>query len=201
MNAMPPTVRPITVYEVLLSGGKPKRRRGKAGLPAKKQLGLSAEKEIAIKQRLLAEVPSSYWAEIQFTQITDTAPDGSLLFYRLHTPQAFPPKADTTPMVECPCCLRKVPQATMETPLPKIVWARRDDRWVIAKTITYGPRCADCRGKSIHRAHGASPSAVAIRQIQMRNLRLETIKLASEAPTDLRREIRRFQKTGILTSE
>jgi hypothetical protein len=58
--------------------------------------------------------------------------------------------------------------------------------------------CMDHKPQELHAAHGASPSATAIATLQYRNLRLDLTKLPSEQTSDLKREIRRYERTGIV---
>jgi hypothetical protein len=73
-----------------------------------------------------------------------------------------------------------------------------EPRYLTTVTYSHYAGCMDHKPQELHAAHGASPSATAIATLQYRNLRLDLTKLPSEQTSDLKREIRRYEKTGIV---
>lgn len=151
-------------------GRKAKKRK-------KKRVGLSRGDETRMREKLRLIAPSEPWVDCQIKGFDDIDPKGEPIVYRFFDPKAFPPIADTTPMVTCPLCGHMVPPNSMETPRS-------------GYGIDVDARCMDCRAQRIHEAHGGSPSAMAIETIQYRNLRLDEVKLESESIDDLKEEIR-----------
>lgn len=145
--------------------GKTRARRER-----KERAGLSLKQEEALKARLRLTFPSEPWVESTIRKFEDVKADGEVLVYRFHDARAFPPAADTTPMVVCRSCGRTVPPNSLE-----------------------GGVCLDHASTRVHNAYGSSPSANAIIMLQHRNLRLEGVKLKKESKAALRREIKRFK--------
>jgi hypothetical protein len=97
---------------------------------------------------------------------------------------------------------------------------RVEPRKIVKRKVKHRITCADCRPAHVHELHGASPSAVAIRAIQMRCLRnpppdgeesqadrekreavaygikLEEMAIRGESNEQLLAEITRFRRTG-----
>lgn len=155
------------------TGGKKSKRK-------RKRVGLSRGDETRMREKLRLTAPSEPWVDHQIKGYEDIGPDGEPIVYRFFDARAFPPPADTTPMVTCPLCGHTVPPNSIERPVG------RDG-------IEIDGRCLDCRAQHIHEAHGASPSALAIMTIQYRNLRLDEIKLEPESVGELQDEIRRVK--------
>lgn len=154
----------------------------------KNRIGLTHREETKLKVKIRETVPSEPWLDSQFTSYDDIDPKGQPIVYRFHTPKAFPPPAENTPMVVCALCGRHAPSVSMETPLDSV-----DHPGKGTSRESRGPRCMDCRSERIHRAHGKSPSAAMIQQLQYRNLRLEELKMEPESIGELMEEIRRVK--------
>jgi hypothetical protein len=140
----------------------------------KKRIGLSRREEEKKREYLLKTLPSANWVDATFVSYTDVTPEGKEITYRFHDERAFPPGGTQTAMVVCPKCGRVAPPNSIE-------------RHVY--TNTRG--CMDHQPEHIHEAYGPSPSAVAIENIRIRRLRIETVQLQPEDKSSLRREIRR----------
>lgn len=129
----------------------------------KRRTGLSEYTERRMKQALRRTTCSEPWVEAQFKSREGVDRDGRAVLYRYHDGHAYPPGGANTKMVRCPACGVFTPPNAMEH-----------------------DRCLD---HADHGGWGQSPSALAIRELQMRNLRLELEELAPEDLPSLRREI------------
>ena len=139
----------------------------------KARVGLSVMEEERLKARLRQTFPSEPWIDHTVKRFEDIKADGETIVYRFHDAKAFPPAADTTPMLVCPECGRTVPANSME-----------------------GGRCMDHQPARLHNAYGSSPSAAAIRQLQHWNLRAEKLRMEPESKRALQREIRRYARSA-----
>ena len=135
---------------------------------AKRRVGLSAYQEQRFKDELRPTVCSEPWLEAQFKSADDTDEAGQAILYRYHDPRVFPPGGAKTAMVRCPLCGVFVPPNTLEHDA--------------------------CLDHARHEGWGPSPSAVAIRGLQMFNLRLEGPELPPEDVPSLRKEIEQYQQ-------
>lgn len=128
--------------------------------------GLTRYAELLLKQVLRQTAPSEPWVEAQIKSSVDVTSDGVPIVYRYHDTRAFPPGGPATRMVRCPKCGVFTPPNTME----------------------HGA----CLDHARHQGWTPSPSAVAIRRLQMLNLRIESTELPPEDIASLRREIDEF---------
>lgn len=88
-----------------------KQRRGR--------VSISSEQEAIEKSKLrgiddCGIVPSEPWIDACFGYLTDRAPDGSLIEYRIFKEDNFPPGGEETKMVCCRICGRTVPPNSIE---------------------------------------------------------------------------------------
>jgi hypothetical protein len=129
--------------------------------------GLSILQESRLRERLRREVPSEPWLEAQFSSFTETDGRGRQSVRRVHNPSAFPPGGQQTGMVRCPLCGVFTPPIAFEA--------------------------GACLDHAEHESWGASPSALAIRGLQFRNLRMADEPLLPETTAALRSEILHFE--------
>jgi hypothetical protein len=134
----------------------------------KRRVGLSAYQEQRLKEQLRPSICSEPWLEAQFKSADDTDETGTPILYRYHDPHVFPPGGAKTAMARCPECGVLVPPNTLE----------------------HGA----CLDHARHDGWGPSPSAVAIRALQMFNLRIEDSELAPEDLPSLRKEIEDYHQ-------
>lgn len=134
----------------------------------KRRVGLSAYQEQRLKDQLRPSVCSEPWLEAQFKSANDTDETGLPILYRYRDPHVFPPGGSNTGMLRCPLCGVLVPPNTFEHDA--------------------------CLDHARHDGWGASPSAVAIRGLQMFNLRMEDLELAPEDTASLRKEIEQYEQ-------
>lgn len=146
----------------------PKNRKQRRG-----RIGLSRKDENKLREKLLKTLPSEPWFYAQIKTFDDTDARGEPIVYRFHDARVFPPGGNQTLMVECPLCGRTVPPNSLEDGV-----------------------CMDHASDRAHECYGPSPSAKAIEAIQMRNLRVEGIKIKKESKKALKREIKRFNEVG-----
>ena len=139
----------------------------------KRRVGLSAYQEQRLKDELRPSVCSEPWLEAQFKSADDTDETGQPILYRYHDPHVYPPGGAKSAMVRCPLCGVFVPPNTLE----------------------HGA----CLDHARHEGWGPSPSAVAIRGLQMFNLRMEDPELPPEDVEALRAEIQAFQEQTTAT--
>jgi len=132
----------------------------------KRRVGLSPYQERCLKDRLRAASPSEPWVDAQIKSTVDTDQNGIPILYRYHDPHAFPPGGENTAMIRCPECGILMPPNAFEK-----------------------GRCLD---HARHDGWGPSPSAVAIRALEKRNLRIEDPPLEPEDLASLREEIDNF---------
>ncbi len=147
----------------------------------KTRVGLSLRDEEKLKNRLRVTYPSEPWVDHTIKRFEDVKADGTTIVYRFHDAKAFPPPAESTPMVKCGECGRIVPPNSLETQWPK----PRDGEAV--------EWCMDHQPARLQNAYGSSPSAHAIQMVQHYKLRVETVKLKRESRKALQREIDRFK--------
>ena len=134
----------------------------------KPRVGLSAYQEQRLKDQLRPSICSEPWLEAQFKSADDTDETGTPILYRYHDPHVFPPGGAKSAMVRCPECGVLVPPNTLEQ--------------------------GACLDHARHDGWGPSPSAVAIRALQMFNLRMEDPELPPEDVEALRAEIEAFRQ-------
>jgi hypothetical protein len=139
----------------------------------KRRVGLSAYQEQRLKDELRPEVCSEPWLEAQFKCADDTDETGQAILYRYHDPHVFPPGGAKTTMLRCPLCGVFVPPNTLE----------------------HGA----CLDHARHEGWGPSPSAAAIRGLQLFNLRMEDPELPPEDVEALRAEIEAFHAQATAT--
>ena len=132
----------------------------------KRRVGLTLYEEQRLRQQLRQTACSEPWVEAQFVTADDVDQNGSAIVYRYHDPHVFPPGGAKTGMRRCPACSVITPSIAFEH--------------------------GNCLDHADHRGWGPSPSAVAIRALQMFNLRFEFPDLPPEDSVSLRKEIRRF---------
>lgn len=164
-----------------------------------------------LKARLRDSSPSEPWVEEQVQSVEESDADGQTLVRRLHQPGMFPPGGRETRMVKCdvcgvlhpptigggPNCHEHAVERVMRVQEPALVrrYGEAKGRAKAGKLRARLERVA----RNIDEAFGASPSAVVIWQLQIRNLRMEERKLPSERKTDLRRYIK-SQANGATTT-
>ena len=127
--------------------------------------GLSTNDERRIREKLRSRVPSEPWLDAQFFQRVERGQRGEWVVCRVHDPRLFPPGGAQTLMVRCPECLVFNPPMAFENGV--------------------------CLDHADDAAWGPSPSAVAIRALQWRNLRITETELPPESTRALREEIKR----------
>ncbi|HWE96312.1 MAG TPA: hypothetical protein VG269_20280 [Tepidisphaeraceae bacterium] len=132
--------------------------------------GLSILQESRLRERLRREVPSEPWLEAQFSSFTETDGRGGQSIRRVHNPLAFPPGREQTAMVRCPLCGVFTPPIAFEA--------------------------GACLDHAEHESWGPSPSALAIRGLQFRNLRMGDAPLLPETTAALRSEILHFDQNA-----
>ena len=142
--------------------------RPSPGSCCRHRVGLSARDEQRLKARLRRAAPSEPWVEAQIKTADDVDQDGSELLYRYHDPHVFPPGGARTAMRRCPLCGIFMPPNAFEHDA--------------------------CLDHADHRGWGPSPSAAAIRALQMFNIRLECLELLPEDALSLRKEIKNFPR-------
>ncbi|HWE02407.1 MAG TPA: hypothetical protein VG326_08335 [Tepidisphaeraceae bacterium] len=134
----------------------------------KQRAGLSAVAEKKLRGELRRFAPSEPWVDAQFFDIMQIDAQGKAVVCRGHDPGIFPPGGARTTMVRCPACGVFTPPNAFER--------------------------AVCLDHAEQGNWGPSPSAVAIRALQWRNLRLPESELAPESTAALRKEIDAHRK-------
>jgi hypothetical protein len=129
----------------------------------KRRTGLTPMAEDRLRHELRRRAPSEPWVDAQFYTTERQDDRGETVVSRAFDPTVFPPGGDKTLMVECKICNILTPPYAFES------------------------------GQCIDHADGGnwgpSPSAVAIRALQWRNLRLTEMELAPESATALQKEM------------
>ena len=128
-----------------------------------RRIGLTVLAEARLRDALRRQSPSEPWVEAQFVQILETDEQGLPVVRRKHDTTIFPPGGPRTAMVRCKACGIFTPPTAMEDSL--------------------------CLDHGDHEHWGPSPSAVAIRGLQYRNLRLPETDLPPDSTAALQREI------------
>lgn len=138
-----------------------------------KRVGLLWATAQKIIKDLLPHVPSRPWADAQIVRRVDREPDGTAIVYRFRDKYVFPPGGAKTAMVPCVGCGVSHPVDHQG----HVLCYEHDDE-----------RTMD--------AYGASPSAVAIRVLQMLNVRKEEneLEMEPEDTASLEREIAAFRR-------
>lgn len=161
--------------------------------PKKKRVGLTANEEHKIRARLRRYFPSEPWIDATFICIDDIDPYGVPIAYRNHNDKAFPLPGSGTKMIRCPYCERLMPPNHFEDFQPgEMIMGERQ---CLKSTQRL---CADHKSEYLQDAWGESPSAKAIRELQHRNLRVETTKTKPEGKAALRQEIKIYKQTGVI---
>jgi len=138
-------------------------RMGKRRGREKRVGGLSAEAERQLRDELRKHAPSEPWVEAQWIAVVERDERGHAVVRRVHDPTVFPPGGTQTAMIRCPECSIFNPPIAFENGL--------------------------CLDHVEEGTWGPSPSAVAIRALQWRNLRLTESELPPESIAALREEI------------
>lgn len=152
---------------------RPEDSRTPSARRARRRVGLSAYQEQRLKDRLRPQVCSEPWLEAQFKSADDVDETGQPILYRFHDPHVFPPGGPKTAMVRCSRCGVFVPPNALEDGV--------------------------CLDHAAHEGWGPSPSAVAIRGLQMFNLRMADAELPPEDTASLRAEIAAFEQRRTTT--
>lgn len=129
---------------------------------------MTALQESRLRERLRLEAPSEPWVDAQFYDVCDSDERQTVVVRRRHNPDVFPPGGDLTVMVRCPACGVFTPPVALE-----------------------GGLCLD---HAEHGCWGESPSAQAIRGLQLRNLRMDEVPLKPESLTALQKEVQQYQQ-------
>ncbi|MDB5357954.1 MAG: hypothetical protein JWN24_4407 [Phycisphaerales bacterium] len=135
---------------------------------AKRQTGLTTLQENRLREKLRLEAPSEPWVDAQFHEVCDSDERGRVTVRRRHDPAVFPPGGAGTAMVRCPACGVLTPPVALE-----------------------GGLCLD---HAEHDSWGESPSAQAIRGLQLRNLRMDEAPLEPESQEALQKEVHQYQQ-------
>lgn len=150
-----------------------KKSRSKSARKTGHRVGLSAREEDRLKCKLRPTVPSEPWLEAQFRTNYDRDANGNPVAYRYRDPHVFPPGGPATLMVRCSECGIFNPPNAMEH--------------------------GKCLDHARHEGYGPSPSALAIEGMQRLNVRIEEEPLPPEDTRALEAEIRRFNKSGVIS--
>jgi len=146
-----------------------RKKKQSSGQPRdRRRLGLSPFKEERLKEKLRTSTPSEPWVEAQIVSVIDIDPLGQRIHYRLHDTQLFPPGGEATAMVRCNQCNIFNPPHAMEQ--------------------------GSCLDHAEDGGWGPSPSAEAIRAMQLYYLKEERTELPPEDSAALKREIAAYRR-------